>query len=337
MILLATADLHIRQKEDTALLVRILAAAREQGAKALLIGGDLFDRPFLDSETESAVRSAMSGAELPIFLVAGNHDPLAVTAFYQNLPEGVYCFPETITGVTLAEEVRLFGCSSAREQNFSRPLRGFNAPAGGINILLAHGVADGGSESFCPISAEELSASGLQLAVLGHIHKGEQHRCGGCRLLIPGIPEGKGFDELGEKFIYRIDTETMNIEPLSVAERIWREYPVDLSGCTEDGEMLAKMQAVEIPANTVGRLILQGAPAADPATAAALYTEQTGREVKNQTDPSLSVEVLRTQNTLQGAFVRRAMAEIEAATPAERPRLEQALRLGLQALKEARL
>ena len=84
-------------------------------------------------------------------------------------------------------------------------------------------------------------------------------------------------------------------------------------------------------------MILTGAPTMDPSAAAKIYSEQTGREVKDQTDPALSADLLQKQNTLQGAFVRKAMAAIEAADPADRPRLEEAMRLGLQALKEARL
>lgn len=337
MLIIATADLHIRKSEDASILARIIQAGKERGAEALLIGGDLLDRPYVEEAVEDAVRSLLAQAGMKVFLVAGNHDPLSVTALYRNLPEGVYCFGEELSGLTIGGGVRLFGYSSAREQAEDRPLSGFTAPAGGVNILLAHGQAEGGRDAFRPVSGEELSQSGLDLAVLGHIHKGEQRRFGGCRLLVPGIPEGKGFDELGEKYIYLIDTASMHIEPISVAQRIWREYPLDLSGCADEQAILAKMQGVEIPAETVGRLILKGAPSADPASAIRIYTEQTGREVKDQTDPSLAVEVLRRQNTLQGAFVRRALAEIEAASMEERPRLEEALRLGLQALKEARL
>lgn len=336
MRILATADLHIRNKEDASVLARILQAAKDRNAETLLIGGDLLDRPFPDAETATALRTLLGAAGLPIFLVAGNHDPLAVTELYKELPENVTVFPEGLTCYTLSEGVRLFGYSSARELGLDRPLQGFTAPADGVNILLAHGQPDGNRESFRPIASEELAVSGLDLAVVGHIHKKEQRLCGRCRLLVPGIPQGKGFDELGEKFVYLIDTRSWAIEPIAVAERFYREYPVDLSGCADDNEMLEKMEAVAVPADTVGRLILRGAPSADPSTAAKIYTDRTGREVKDCTDPSLSVELLRKQNTLQGAFVRRAMAQIEAASPEERPLLEEALKLGLQALKEAK-
>lgn len=337
MKLLATADIHIRNAADTAVLERLLSAAKRHSAEAVLIGGDLLDRSFLEPAVEDTIRRLLSGAGMPIFLVAGNHDPLAVTDLYQNLPENVYLFPEHLAGVTLGENIRLWGFSALRKEGGKDPLQGFMAPQGAINILLGHSQVDGGPESFCPIPSRTLAECGLDLAILGHIHKGEQRRIGGCRLLVPGIPEGKGFDELGEKFAYIIDTASMQIDAISVAEKVWRVYPVDLTDCAEDTAILERMMAVEIPANTIGRLILIGAPSADPSSAIALYTERTGREVKDRTDPSLSVEVLKKQNTLQGAFVRRAMAEIEAASPQERPILEEALRLGLKALKEARL
>lgn len=338
MRFLATADLHIRKKEDCALLARILQTAGSTGCRAVLIGGDLLDHPFIDAETEKAVLALLGAATFPIFLAAGNHDPLAVTGLYQKLPQGVQVFPKEMTAYTLAEGIRLFGYSADREQVDDHRLAGFTAPAGGVNILLGHGQMDGTRGNFQPISAEELASSNLQLAIFGHIHKGEQRLVGGCQLLVPGIPEGRGWDETGEKFVYIVDVRNgIRLQPCSVAERQFMEYPVDLSECKDPAEMLAAMEAVEIPAGVTARLILCGNAAEDPAPAIRLYTEKYNREIKDQTDTFGSLEVLRGQNTLQGAFVKRAMAEIEAADPADRPRLEQALRIGLQALKEARL
>lgn len=340
MRFLAAADLHIRKKEDAAVLARLLQKAKEADCGAVLLGGDLLDRPFLDAETEKAVLTLLGAVPFPVFLAAGNHDPLAVTALYQKLPEGVHCFPAEMTAYQLAEGICLYGCSAEREQAERRPLAGFTAPTGGLNILLAHGQMDGSAGSFQPISAEELAGSNLQLAILGHIHKGEQRRVGGCHLLVPGIPQGRGWDETGEKWVYLIDADphgALTVQPCSVAERQFAEYAVELTDCRNTGEMLAKMEAVEIPADVTARLLLVGTVAEDPTPAVQVYEEKHGREVKDQTDSFGSVEELRRQNTLQGAFVRRAMEAIEKADPAERASLERALRLGMQALKEARL
>lgn len=338
MKILATADLHIRNHEDCALLARILQKAQDRAAEAILISGDLFDIPFLDETTEKAVLTLLSAAPCPVFMVAGNHDPLEVTALYSRMPQGVQVLPAEWTQYTVGEGVYLYGYSSARERGESLIPAGFSVPREGVHILLAHGHPEGGSGMFAPLSAEALSA--FDLAVVGHIHKTEQRRIGGCLLLIPGIPQGRGWDELGERFVYLVDADPrggVTAEPCSVAERIYLELPVDLTGCADGGAILEKMDAVEIPEGAEARLILTGHPEESPDAAARLYTERTGREVKDQTDRFGSLETLREQNTLQGAFVRRAMKEIEAADPADRPQLEAALRLGLQALKEARL
>ncbi|MBQ7090875.1 MAG: metallophosphoesterase family protein [Clostridia bacterium] len=336
MRFLATADLHIKELSEVALLERILDCAKARCCEAVLIGGDLLDHPFPDGAVEQALLTLLGGAGLPILLVAGNHDPLELTDLYNKLPKGCYCFPAAITAVSLGE-LRVFGYSAPRRFGEEHPLAGWQAPQGGVNILLAHGHVDG--SDFLPITSAELAESGLQLAIVGHIHKGERRDIGGCRLLVPGIPEGRGWDELGEKFVYIVDAApngAVSFEAVSVAERCYRELSVEVSGCTEE-EVLARLEAVEISADTVARLILVGSPACDPAPAARLYTERHGRETVDRTDPSLSVAVLKEQKTLQGAFVRRALAEIEAADPADRPILEEALRLGLQALKEARV
>lgn len=335
MNLLATADLHIRAAEDTALLGRILSLAREKDCTAVLIGGDLLDSPFPDEATRRALLKLLETAGLPVFLTAGNHDPLAVTALYRDLSAGVQLFPETLTGLSLDGHVRLFGCSAAREQDARPPLQGFRAPEDGVNILLTHGQM--GSDSFRPVQNAELAESGLQLAILGHIHKAEQRRVGACQLLVPGIPQGRGWDETGDKHVWLIqiaENGGILLEPQNVAEVVYRELEVDLTDCRED-EVLARMEAAEVPDGTVARLVLTGSPLCDPESARQLYTARYGRPVIDRTEISLSVETLQGQNTLQGAFVRRALAEIEAAPAERRPVLEEALRMGLRALKEA--
>lgn len=340
MRFLATADLHIRNQSDCALLARILQKAKDTDCGAILLGGDLLDTPFIDADTETAVLTLLGAATCPVFLVAGNHDPLMVTDLYRKLPEGVFCFPGEVTGVTLEDGVRLFGYSAPREENPGFSLGAFSAPRDGFNILLGHSQHEGDSKAFQSVSNEDLAGSGVQLAILGHVHKPEQRRVGGCSLLVPGIPQGRGWDETGERAVYLIDADSrggLSIAPCSVAEKLYLELPVDLTGCTDSAEILSRLEEIDVPAEAEVRLILVGSPEESPAAAAKLYAERTGRQSKDQTDTFGSIATLREQNTLQGAFVRRAMAEIEAADPADRPRLEQALRLGLNALKEARL
>ena len=270
-------------------------------------------------------------------MVAGNHDPLALTALYGKLPSNVTVFPEAMTAFTLEKNLRLYGYSALREQNDRRPLADFSVPQGETSILLGHGRFEG--TGFQPVHPEDLANSGLNLAILGHIHKGEQRQIGACRLLIPGIPEGRGWDETGEKLVYLVDADEKGIavEPLSVALVQYRQETVNLTGCSSAEEMLIRMERYLPAPGTVVRLVLNGEVSEEADIAARLFTEKYGIEVLDHTAPALSLESLQEQNTLQGAFVRRAMADIEQAPPEERPLLEEALRTGLRALKEARL
>ncbi len=333
MRFLATADLHIRHQEDLPLLERILSAANEHHCDALLIAGDLLDSPFPTPEAEQGICQCFSAWGKPVFLAAGNHDPLAVTALYTRLPANVTVFPEAVTAYTLAPHLRIYGCSSLREQSTRRPAADLSVPHGETAILVTHGQFEG--RTYQPILPEDLASCGLSLCICGHVHKGEQRQIGSCRLLVPGIPQGRGWDETGDKYIYLIEAEqSIRIEPLSVAEEIWRKVALDLTGCTDTEAILSRMRAQKADAKTHLRLELIGSPDCDPSTAIRLYEEQGGR-AEDHTTPSLSLEQLKEQKTLQGAFVRKALRDLEQAAPEEKAVLEEALRLGLRALKEA--
>lgn len=338
MRFLVTADLHIQKADRLPLLERLLRLGEEKGCDALLIGGDLLDSPFPEEAVEVAIPRLFAAWKKPIFLVAGNHDPLALTALFKKMPENVTLFPEALTAFSLGKNLRLYGYSAKREQSTKNPLAGLRIPQGEVAILLGHSHFQG--TDFQPVHPEELANSGLALAILGHIHKGEQRRIGATRLLVPGIPEGRGWDETGEKYVYILDADDegrIMLEPCSIAQVRYREQEVDLSDCKSAEEIFGRMEAHLPSADTRLRLILSGESGEEAEIAARLFSQRHEMEVLNRTIPRLPLEALREQNTLQGHFIRRAMEEIEAASPAERPLLEEALRLGLLAMKEARL
>ncbi len=346
MKLLATADLHIKEPADLPLLERILEEAKREGCEALLIAGDLLDSHYPKQETARRLVELLAEPGCPIFLAAGNHDSLEETALYRQLPERVTVFPAEGACFSL-RGISLVGRSSARRESTQSPLSGLKAPAG-LSIGVFHGQFGGGE--FQPVSAEDLAESGLTLALLGHIHKAETRQLGGCRLLVPGTPQGRGWDETGEKYAWILETDgigSISARPIAVAERVLMEYPLDLSDCRSEEEITRRMEALEIPetyslggkpVKVLARLILSGCLPIDPAPIAESYKKRHGREIKNlcrlgvrPQDPNL----LQQQNTLQGAFLRHALKEIAAAPPEARPALERAMELGLQALKGA--
>ena len=77
---------------------------------------------------------------------------------------------------------------------------GFAAPRDGrIHLMALHGDVEGKGR-YGPIALEDIAASGLTYLALGHIHacSGLQ-KAGDTYWAYPGCPEGRGFDELGDK------------------------------------------------------------------------------------------------------------------------------------------
>lgn len=62
------------QHERVAVIERIGVAAREHGARFVLVAGDLFDSPTATKSTVSAACHAIRALDLPVYAIPGNHD-----------------------------------------------------------------------------------------------------------------------------------------------------------------------------------------------------------------------------------------------------------------------
>jgi len=66
-------------------------------------------------------------------------------------------------------------------------------------IGILHGDPTRGDSPYCPVTGAQVEASGLHYLALGHVHKGGAFRAGGTLCAWPGCPQGRGWDETGEK------------------------------------------------------------------------------------------------------------------------------------------
>ena len=98
-----------------------------------------------------------------------------------------------ITCVELPElGARVYGAAFTDTKNRAL-LSGFTAErTGGIfNILCLHGEVGAPGSPYDPITAEDLAASGMDYAALGHIHKASGLYAGGRDVLfMAGLPGG---------------------------------------------------------------------------------------------------------------------------------------------------
>ncbi len=354
--ILHTADLHmdspfeglgaakatVRRREQRDLLGRIAALAAEERADVVLFSGDLLDSENTFYETGEELIRALRQIRVPVFIAPGNHDYYSERSPYARLklPENIHIFSENeIRCVDLPGlGMRVYGAAFTEDQ--SAPLlRGFRAERteGVYNLLCLHGEVGVRDSKYNPISVEELAQSDLDYAALGHVHKsGGLLRAGKTWYSWPGCPEGRGFDETGEKTVnlIELDGEKCTLRTLSVASRRYETMEVDVSGV----EPLLAIHTL-LPDETVRdvyRIILTGETDAPPdlgklrENLSEFFFEL---QLRDETRLRQSVWERAGDDSLRGLFLLKLRERYDAAkSEEERVHVEQAARWGLAAI-----
>ena len=227
-----------RRAEQRQLLSRLADLAEEEGADLVLLSGDLLDGGETYQETVEALSHALGQIKAPVFIAPGNHDPYGPRSAYAGTawPDNVHIFtsvqPE---GVELPElGCVVHGAAFTTPQADRSPLMGFSAPRDGrIHLMTLHGDV-AGQGRYGPIRPEDIAASGLTYLALGHIHacSGLQQAGETC-WAYPGCPEGRGFDETGEKGVLSVtveDDHTVSARFVPLAGRRYEIVEADVTG-----------------------------------------------------------------------------------------------------------
>ncbi|HJB99839.1 MAG TPA: DNA repair exonuclease [Candidatus Flavonifractor merdavium] len=254
-----------RRAEQRQLLSRLADLAEEEGADLVLLSGDLLDGGETYQETVEALSHALGQIKAPVFIAPGNHDPYGPRSAYAGTawPDNVHIFtsvqPE---GVELPElGCVVHGAAFTTPQADRSPLMGFSAPRDGrIHLMTLHGDV-AGQGRYGPIRPEDIAASGLTYLALGHIHacSGLQQAGETC-WAYPGCPEGRGFDETGEKGVLAVtvdDQGAVSARFVPLAGRRYEIVEADVTGKDSAEEALREV----LPASPTGdccRIILTG-------------------------------------------------------------------------------
>ena len=353
---LHAADLHLdspfeslpgalaaqRRSEQRALLRRLPELAAEHAAQIILLAGDLLDSDSAYGETARLLSEVFEGTAAEVLIAPGNHDYYTPDSPYARLrfPKNVHIFRENrLTAVTLPElGARVWGAAFTDRR--SPPLlRGFHCARepGQIELLCLHGEVGNPASPYNPIAAEELAASGLDYAALGHVHRfGGVHRAGETTYAWPGCPEGRGFDETGAKgvLLAEIAPGAVQAEFLPLDTRRYELLTVNVT----DGDPLeAVLRALpEDSARHIYRVRLTGERAKSPnlpALRAALEGMTFALDLRDETRLRQDVWARAGEDTLRGLFLAALKQRYDAAqTESQRAKITSAARWGLAAL-----
>ena len=333
-----------RRRESRELPQRLANYVNQNGIELVLLAGDLFDSASAYRDTAESLSAALGQMAAQVYIAPGNHDWYGPGSPYLTVqwPDNVHIFTQPHLEAMAWPEKRLVlhGAAFTASEQSAGFLSGFAAPEDGqLHIGLLHGEIDPAEARYDPIWKEEIAASGLAYLALGHIHKRtEPLACGRTVCAWPGCPEGRGFDELGEKGFYAgtiDDTGKVALTFVPFARRRYEILTVDVTG-------QAPRAAIEaaLPTETVQdlyRILLTGETGEGGAQAEALQEALADRfyalEIRDQTRLAEDLWARAAGDSLRGLFLRDLKSRLDSArTEEERQRITMAARFGLAAL-----
>ena len=357
---LHAADLHLdspfqalsrekalqRRSEQRALLSRIADAAREYRADIAVFSGDLFDSEDIFSDTGQMLVQTLSSMEIPVFIAPGNHDWYGPRSVWTRLPlgENVHLFKEP--EITCAElpslGVRVWGTAFTGRYR-TPPLMDFEAAKDGdtVDILAVHGEVGNPASVYGAITEEQLARSGMDYAALGHIHSfSGLRRAGDTFYAWPGCPEGRGFDETGQKgvILAELAPGECHIEFLPIPGRRYEILRVDLTDEANASDAVLRRLSPDSGKNIL-RVVLTGQTDVPPDAAALrqlLESRTFAAELRDETVPRRDIWSERGTDSLRGLFLSYLWEKRES-TPgaAGREKIDRAAVYGLAAMENS--
>ena len=354
--ILHSADLHLdspfeglsagkaamRRAEQRELLRRLADLARQEQVDLVLLAGDLLDSDNSYYETGEELVRCLGAMGAPVFISPGNHDRYTPKSPWARLklPDSVHVFTEpTISGILLPELSACVYGAAFTEKHAPPLLRGFTAERREDvrNLLCLHGELGNRDSQYNPIREEELAASGIDYAALGHIHKASGLlRAGETWYSWPGCPEGRGFDETGEKTVSLVTLSDAGcmLETRCIAQRRYELLKVDVTG--SDPLLAVHTSLPDETVRDIYRVVLTGEIDESPdlgrlqSALGELFFEL---QLRDETRVRASLWDCAGDDTLRGLFLKKLRARYdEAADEHARRQIEQAARWGLAAL-----
>ena len=335
MKIIHTADLHldaecsanysveqakIRRNELLKTFLRIVQYAEENAVSAVLISGDLFDRKTVSKTAANAVYQAViRHPDITFFYLRGNHDAKGFLELFTDLPENLKLFTDSWTTYPIGDTglVRVTG----RELGGSKAdlYDTLSLAPEAINIVMLHAEV---SESVKP-GPESVNLRGfrnrfIDYLALGHYHSFRKEELDNRGVYVyPGCPEGRGFDESGEKgfVLIEVDEEEKTLDSYFVpfALHTLHKIRVRTDGLANTMDVLdAVREAVgglKFREGDSAEVVLEGSLDAEDELNTSLIEEAlkdrfTVFRVKNETRFTVDYSRYAMDVSLKGEFIR---------------------------------
>jgi DNA repair exonuclease SbcCD nuclease subunit len=246
----------------------LMSEAIDQKVDFVVIAGDLYDGDWRDYQTGlffARQMGRLAKANIPAFVLYGNHDAESQITRRLMMPEGVSVFSARKPETFMLEElgVALHGQSFRQRDVTDNLAAAYPEPVDGVfNIGVLHtGMGGmGGHANYAPCTVDDLVTKGYDYWALGHVHHGAVlHE--NPHVVFPGNLQGRHIRETGPKgacLVSVVDREIVEFGPLHTDVVRWAHLEVSVDGCDRNAEALERVRkAVEqaIDDGADGRLL----------------------------------------------------------------------------------
>lgn len=324
----------LMRQEQRMLPERLAELCRTEQADLLLLPGDVFDSNHVYRQTLDALHRAFAQCGAQVFIAPGNHDPMTDTSVWNTeiWEPNIHIFTEQVIRSVRLEELNctVFGAAFTG-MDCPALLEGFRADGPGLRLMTVHGDAEKPASSYNPMGREQIARSGLHYLALGHVHSfGGARRAGMTTYAWPGCPQGRGFDETGEKgvLVGELDESGCKLRFVPLCTRRYEIVEVYLQN-DPISDILR-----EIPDDTGNdcyRILLKGEAEPDLGR---LCEQLKGRffglQLRDETTPPMPLWESCGEDSLRGLFLRGIREALERTDdPAEAAALQRAAKLGV--------
>ena len=321
---------------------RIFDLAEREAVDIILLAGDLFDNASPFADTVELIKMLTRKAGVSVFIAPGNHDCCRAGSAYldEDWGENVHIFKKAnLEKVCLGElGLSVWGSAFVNEEKYGDTLENFSVDDENINIVLLHAELANSNSKYCPVTLNSIDASGADYVALGHIHKFASGTTpSGAVWAQPGCPEGRGFDETGDKGVIIGEIEKGSVKLRFEKICSLRYFDIEVTLDCGDDPVEKCLEAVKTcGANDICRITLAGESAGVDhlAIKTALRDHCALHSLKDTTRPSKAMFEDALDQSLKGRFLAQMKQAWESA-PTEKEKLSAALalRFGLAALE----
>ncbi len=332
MKIIHTSDIHLdspltsrlsalsgreRRRELTATFRKIIDGAGNMGASAIIISGDLFDSDRATIKTIDGILGIIEASpEISFFYLPGNHEKDCITASALKIPQNLFIFGEEWTYFEIGN-VTVAGRSKISANMFSS----LSLDEKRINIVALHGELSERSGENEKIGRRELEKLPIDYVALGHYHSYSENKISQRTTAVySGTPEGRGFDEVGDKgyVLLQVTDKGVSHKFTKAAKRTLHIKEVDISCAAReiDIENLVLSEICNIPSEDLVRVVLVGehgpSLVRDTVSLEKRFSERVFYlEVKDKSKIRICPEDYKNDKSLKGEFIRLVMAKDE--------------------------